>query len=60
MHTADTVHWVSPPTDSPQFLLREYRTPHGIVRTIATRQHQGDTWGPEHDVHPEPVGREVI
>lgn len=56
MHTAPPVKWVSPPTDSPQYLLTEYRTPHGIVRTVAMRQHVGDTWGPESDVHPVPAG----
>ncbi len=63
MHTDETEIRVSPPTDSPQFLVRTYSTPHGFVTTVATRQHAGETWGPEYEVHPEPaenVGRVVL
>lgn len=58
MHAGETELWVSPPTDSPQYLVRVYSTPHGFVRTVATRQHAADVWGPEFEVHPMPIGGE--
>ena len=44
----DTEVFVSSPLESPQYLVRVYRDSHGTTRTVATREHVGAVWGPEH------------
>ena len=48
MHAAEPEVYTSSPVESPQYLVTVYRDTHGVTRTVATREHPGATWGPEH------------
>ena len=48
MHAAEPEVYTSSPVESPQYLVRVYRDSHGVTRTVATREHPGAVWGPEH------------
>lgn len=61
MHAAPEPEvYVTSEIESPQYLVRVYRDSHGITRTVATREHPGATWSPEHllfaERASEPVG----
>lgn len=57
MHaTTEPEVYISSAIESPQFLVRVYRDTHGITRTVATREHPGATWSPEHLLLAEQAG----
>jgi hypothetical protein len=48
--------YTSNPDQFGQYLLRVYRGNGPTIRTVAWRQHEGATWGPEHILFAEPAG----
>jgi hypothetical protein len=39
--------FISPATESPQYMFTVYRDSHGTTRTLACRETPSDTWGHE-------------
>jgi hypothetical protein len=48
--------YTSNPDQFGQYMLTVYRGNGPVVRTVAWRQHEADTWGPEHLLFAEPAG----